>query len=112
MEVDSPSSHFVTNVVVLNVYVLRSSMVDRVVGEGNGSLIVAFEGDRSRSHVASFGASVNATYSASVEESATVDWRFEHQLTGPPLSMKMYPDVDFLVICLCVFIAHKRGEYG
>lgn len=45
MEVDSPSSHFVTNIVMLNVYVFCLSMVDGIEGEGDGSLIVAFERD-------------------------------------------------------------------
>ena len=36
-------------------------------------------------------ASVSAIYSASVEERATVACLFEHQLTGPPLSMKINP---------------------
>lgn len=40
-------------------------------------------------HVASFVASVKAMYSASVEDSAAVDCLFEHQLTGPPFSIKM-----------------------
>ncbi len=51
----------------------------------------------SLSQVDSFAARVSATYSASVDESATVAYLFEHQLTGPPFSMKMKPDVDFLV---------------
>lgn len=41
-----PNSHFVTDIVVLNVYVLYLSMVDRVIDKGNGPLIVAFERDR------------------------------------------------------------------
>ena len=42
----------------------------------------------SRSQVASLTASINAMYSASGDESATVSRLFEHQLTGPPFSAK------------------------
>lgn len=45
MEVDLPSSHFVTNVVMLDINVLCLSMLDGVVAKGNGSLIVAFKRD-------------------------------------------------------------------
>ena len=48
-----------------------------------------------RSQVASLAASVSAMYSASVEEIATVNCLLEHQLIGPPFSIKMKPDVDF-----------------
>lgn len=34
-------------------------------------------------------------YSASVDDNATVRCFFEHQLTGPPFSMKIKPEVDF-----------------
>ena len=44
-----------------------------------------------------FAAKVSATYFASVDDRATVACLLEHQLTGPPLSMKMNLDVDFLV---------------
>ena len=54
---------------------------------------------RSRSQVASLAASVKAMYSASVDDSATVDCRFEHQLTGPPFSINMKPEVDFDSLC-------------
>lgn len=47
--------------------------------------------------MASFAARVNATYSASVDDKAKIACLLEHQLTGPPFSMKMKPDVDFLV---------------
>lgn len=36
-------------------------------------------------------------YSAFIEEKAIVDWRFEYQLTGPLLYMKIYLNVDFLM---------------
>lgn len=49
----------------------------------------------SRIHVASFAASVNAIYSALVDDRATVGYLLEHQLTGPPFSMKIKPEVDF-----------------
>ncbi len=51
----------------------------------------------SLSQVASFAARVNATYSASVDDKATVAYRLERQLTRSPFSMKMNLDVDFLV---------------
>lgn len=51
LEVNSPSSYLVTNVVVLNVNVLRSSVVGWIVGEGDGALVVAFERDGTFSHI-------------------------------------------------------------
>ena len=48
-----------------------------------------------RIHVASFAASIKATYSALVDDNVTVGCLLEHQLTGPLLSMKMKPEVDF-----------------
>lgn len=51
----------------------------------------------SLNQVASFAARANATYSAFVDEKATVACIFEHQLTGPPFCMKMKPNVNFLV---------------
>lgn len=48
-----------------------------------------------RIHIASFAASINAMYSASVDNRATVGCLLEHQLTGPPFSMKMKPEVNF-----------------
>ncbi len=48
-----------------------------------------------RSHVASFAASIRATYSALVDDNATVGCLLEYQLTGPLLSIKMKPEVDF-----------------
>lgn len=45
MEIDLPSSHFATDVVVLNINVLRLSMEDWVVGECDGPLVVTFERD-------------------------------------------------------------------
>src|SRR3954467_2542539 len=47
-----------------------------------------------RSQMASFVACVRAIYSASVEDSATVAWRLLLQLTTPPETRKMYPDVE------------------
>lgn len=45
LEVDLPSSHFIRNIVVLNVNMFCSSVIDKVIGKGNGSLIVIFERD-------------------------------------------------------------------
>lgn len=51
---------------------------------------------RSYSQVASFAAGVKLMYSALVDhERATVGCLFEHQLTGPLLSMKIKSEVDF-----------------
>src|SRR3954452_8718863 len=47
-----------------------------------------------RSQMASFVACVRAIYSASVDDSATVAWRLLLQLTTPPETRKMYPDVE------------------
>lgn len=46
LEVVFSSSHFVTIVVVLNVNLLYLCVINRVLGKGNGSLIVTFERDR------------------------------------------------------------------
>ena len=51
----------------------------------------------SLSQVAFIAARINVTYSASVDDQATVGCLLEHQLTGPPFSIKMNPDVDFFV---------------
>lgn len=48
-----------------------------------------------RSHVASFSARVRAMYYALVDDNAIVGCFLEHQLTGPSLSIKMKPEVDF-----------------
>lgn len=40
-------SHFVTNIVVLNVNILHLSIIDKIISEGNKSLVVTFEKDRS-----------------------------------------------------------------
>ena len=63
---------------------------------------------RSYSQVASFAASVRAIYSALVDEKATVGCLFEHQLIGPPLSIKMKPEVDFQ---LFLSPAQSESEY-
>ncbi len=47
----------------------------------------------SLSQVAFFAARFNVTYSASVDDQATVGCLLEHQLTGLPFSIKMNPDV-------------------
>src|SRR6266851_4811762 len=44
---------------------------------------------------ASRAASDNATYSASVDESAIVDCFFDLHVMAPPPARKTYPDVDF-----------------
>lgn len=61
-----------------------------------------------RSQVASFAANVKARYSASVDERATVDCLLQHQLTGPPLRIKMKPEVDFR---LSLSPAQSESEY-
>ena len=63
---------------------------------------------RSRNHVASLAANVKDIYSASVDDSATVDCLFEHQLTSPPFSMNIKPDVDFR---LSLSPAQSESEY-
>ena len=62
----------------------------------------------SLSHIASFAARIRAMYSASVDNRVTVDCFFEHQLIGPPLSMKIKPEVDFR---LFVLPAQSKSEY-
>ena len=61
-----------------------------------------------RSHVAFFAASVKVIYSASIDDKATVSRLLEHQLTGPPFSMKMKSEVDFR---LFLFPAQSESEY-
>ncbi len=61
-----------------------------------------------RSHVASFAAIVKVIYSASIDDKVTVGRLLEHKLTGPPLSIKMKPDVDFR---LSLFPAQSESEY-
>ncbi len=46
---------------------------------------------------ASCAALLEAIYSASVEDRATVFWSFELQLTGDPLTLKIYAVVDLPV---------------
>ena len=46
LEIDSPSSYFVTNVLVLDVDVLCLSVIDRVLDKYNGPLVVIFQGER------------------------------------------------------------------
>ncbi len=65
---------------------------------------------RSLSQVASLTASMSVIYSASVEERATVDCLFEHQLTGPPLSIKINPEVDFRLSLWSRSRVGKRGK--
>ena len=62
----------------------------------------------SRNQVASFEASVKAIYSGSVDDSATVGCLLEHQLTGPPLSMKIKPEVDFR---LSLSLAQSESQF-
>lgn len=52
----------------------------------------------SLSQMASFVARVSAIYFASVDESVMVAYFFEYQLIRLPFSIKMKPDVDFLVV--------------
>ncbi len=51
----------------------------------------------SLNQVVSFATRVNATYSASVDDRVTFARLLEHRLTVPPFSIKINPDVDFLV---------------
>lgn len=53
---------------------------------------------RRQSQVASLAAKVRAMYSASVEDSGTVACCLERQLTGPPFSMNINPEVDLLLV--------------
>ena len=62
----------------------------------------------SRSHVASFATRVRAIYLASVDNRATVDCFFKHQVTGPSLSMKIKPEVNFR---LSLSPAQSESEY-
>lgn len=43
LEVDLLSSYFITNIMVLNVNVFYSSVIGRVIGKYNRSLIITFE---------------------------------------------------------------------
>lgn len=45
LEVDLPSSHCVTNLVILDVNMLCSSVIDKIISKGDGSLIVVLERD-------------------------------------------------------------------
>lgn len=47
------------------------------------------------SHVAFLAASVKAIYSALVDDKVMVNCFLEHQLTGPPFSIKMTPEFNF-----------------
>lgn len=55
---------------------------------------------KSLNQVASFTVRVNATYSASFNERATIAYLLENHLTGPPFSMKIKLNVDFLLTWL------------
>lgn len=46
LEIDLSSSHFITNVVMLNVNIFCLSILDIVVSKGDRSLIVTFKRDR------------------------------------------------------------------
>ena len=46
LEIDSLSSYFIANLVLLDVNVFFLSVIERIVGKGDGSLIVTFERDR------------------------------------------------------------------
>lgn len=46
LEVDLPSSYFIINVMMLNINVFCLSIIERVVGKNDRSLIVTFERDR------------------------------------------------------------------
>ena len=59
-------------------------------------------------HVTSLAANVRAIYSALVDDSATIDCLFEHQLTGSLFSMNIKPDVDFR---LFLSPAQLQSEY-
>lgn len=50
---------------------------------------------KSRSQVASLAGRVKAMYLALVDDIATVDCCFEHQLTGAQFSMNIKPEVEF-----------------
>ena len=58
-----------------------------------------------QSHIASFATKVKAIYSALVNDNAIMACFFKQQLTGPPLSMKMMPEVD-----LQLFSSHAQSE--
>lgn len=63
---------------------------------------------KSPSHVTFFTTNVNVTYSTSVNERATVDCYFEHQLIGLPLSIKIQPDIDLLIAQLLAQLESKN----
>lgn len=46
------------------------------------------------SHIASFAANIKAIYLASMDDKETVAYFLKHQLTGPPFSMKIKPEVN------------------
>lgn len=60
------------------------------------------------SQVTFFTANVKVMYLALVEKKATVGYFCEHQRTGPPLSMKTKPEVDFQ---LFLSPAQSESEY-
>ena len=62
----------------------------------------------SRSQVASFATNVKAMYLVLVDERAIIGCLFEHQLIGPPLSMKIKLKVDFR---LFLSSAQSKSEY-
>ena len=92
--------NFLTHEVVANVDVLGALVKFRVLGQRNGTLIVLVDLDRlialyktelaqnALSQIASWTAFVNAMYSASVDDSATVRCFLLLQLMHPPFNMK------------------------
>jgi len=65
-------------------------------GEGKGSMILNLQ-SRSLGYMISCMAGVAPMYSASVDESATIDWSLLLHETVPPFIIHMKPDVDHLV---------------
>lgn len=53
--------------------------------------------NKSYNYIIFFVVNINAIYIVFVEKKATVDWHFEYQLTGLMFSIKIYPNIDFLV---------------
>lgn len=53
---------------------------------------------KSYNHIIFFDTSFNTTYSTSIDKKTTVNCQFKYQLIDPPLSIKIYPDIDFLII--------------
>ena len=60
------------------------------------------------SHITSFAIKVRAIYSVLIDNYATIACFFEHQLTGPPLSMKIKPKVYLQLFLLPV---QSESEY-